>query len=103
MTVQPSACSADCGLARRLADQAGALLRSFRDGFAPPGSGNAHGVRALRDAADAAARERLEVGALRERVVLAGPAPAFATLFAPATMLRWDSTTPLGLPVLPEV
>ena len=27
MTVQPSACSADCGLARRLADQAGALLR----------------------------------------------------------------------------
>ena len=59
MTVQPSACSADCGLARRLADQVGALLRSFRDGFAPPGSGNAHGVRALRDAADAAAQEVL--------------------------------------------
>ena len=28
---------------------------------------------------------------------------ATATLFAPATMLRCDSTTPLGLPVLPEV
>ena len=26
-----------------------------------------------------------------------------ATLFAPATMLRWDSTTPFGLPVLPDV
>ena len=33
--------------------------RSFRDSFAPPGSGNAHGVRALRDAADAAAQEFL--------------------------------------------
>ena len=26
-----------------------------------------------------------------------------ATLLAPASMLRWDSTTPFGLPVLPEV
>ena len=26
-----------------------------------------------------------------------------ATLFAPATMLRCDSTTPFGLPVLPDV
>ncbi|MFM2438341.1 MAG: hypothetical protein RLZ55_1160 [Actinomycetota bacterium] len=58
MTDPKAQCQPDCALARRLAQQAGGVLREFRRGFGAA-AGADRPARALRDAADAAAQDFL--------------------------------------------
>ncbi|MFI0432547.1 MAG: inositol monophosphatase family protein [Candidatus Nanopelagicales bacterium] len=66
MTDRRADCRADCALARQLAEQAGVVLQEFRGSFvAPPGTDRP--VRALRDAADAAAQDFLAAALTTQR------------------------------------